>query len=257
MADTHFALSDQGQRRTTNQDRAITKDLKDGFTLLIVADGVGGAAGGETASSETVDAIVTSLEQEWIGDPERALLDAVSAANQRVRAIAKADPKIANMATTLVAALLTGPEAWIVSVGDSRAYLARNNTLEALTEDDSWVAEQVRAGVLSEDEAARSPYQNVVTKGIGVEEHVFPVVIGRTLEPGETLLLCSDGLYRVVADSEIAQVLQQRTLRTAAEVLVKMANDAGGPDNISVALYRFPGAGNDDVTIRAVIGGPV
>lgn len=254
MAEAHFALSDRGQRRATNQDRALTKELRDGYTLLIVADGVGGAAGGETASSETVAAIVTSLEQEWIGDPERALLDAVTAANQRVREIARADPKIANMATTLVAALMAGREAWIVSVGDSRAYLARDSTLEALTEDDSWVAEQLRAGILSEAEAARSPYQNVVTKGIGVEEQVTPLVIGRTLQQGETLLLCSDGLYRVVNDTDIAKTLQNRTLRVAGEMLVKMANEAGGPDNISVALYRHAIAGNDDTTVRAVIG---
>lgn len=257
VTESHFALSDRGRRRATNQDRAITKDLKGGYTLLVVADGVGGAAGGETASSETVATLLSSLEEEWIGDPERALLDAVTAANQRVRELAKADPKIGNMATTLVAALLAGREAWIVNIGDSRAYLSAYGTLTALTEDDSWVAEQLRSGALSEEEAARSPYQNVVTKGIGVEEHVTPEVIGRTLQPGETLLLCSDGLYRVVQPAEIVRTLEERPIRAAATRLVELANEAGGPDNISVALYRMSGGGNENTTVRAIIGGPV
>jgi PPM family protein phosphatase len=248
-AQHYFALSDKGQRRSSNQDRATARELEGGYTLLLVADGVGGSNGGETASTQTAEAVEAVLSREWISDPERALKEAVKAANDRVRETARADAQLANMATTLVVALVAGREAWIASIGDSRAYVAHDGEMRALTEDDSWVAEQIRSGALSEEDAAKSPYQNVITKGVGVEDTVILDITGETLTPGSTLLLCSDGLYRVVSPEEMVQALRTSSMERACKRLVDLANKAGGPDNISVALYRFRGTGSDAETI--------
>jgi protein phosphatase len=234
-----IALSDRGRRRATNQDRALARELPGGALLLLVADGVGGQGGGEVASAETVNAMVAALGEKDGGDLAGALVAAVGRANDRVRELGKADPELKGMATTLVAAVVRGSDTWIVSLGDSRAYRCRAGELEALTEDDSWVAEQVRAGLLTPEDAAKSPYQNVITRGIGVEEGIrVEHATHVTLEPDDTLLLCSDGLYRCVTPETIAETLVAGTVGEAAERLIDLANKAGGPDNISVAIYR-------------------
>lgn len=234
-----IALSDRGRRRATNQDRALARELPGGPLLLLVADGVGGQGGGEVASAETVNAMVAALGEGDRDDLASALIAAVRRANDRVRELGASDPELRGMATTLVAAVVKDGDAWIVSLGDSRAYVCRAGVLEALTEDDSWVAEQVRAGLLTPEDAARSPYQNVITRGIGVEEGVrVEAATHFALQPGDTLLLCSDGLYRCVTPETIADTLATGTVGEAAERLIDLANKAGGPDNISVAIYR-------------------
>jgi protein phosphatase len=203
-----------------------------------VADGVGGAAGGEVASAETVTAMVGSLTATPVEDPPAALWRAVTLANGRVRDVSQTDPHLSGMATTLVAALVRGNDAWIVSLGDSRAYLARDGSIDTLTEDDSWLAEQVRAGTLSPEDAARSPYQNVITRGIGVEERLKIEEPGHLrLRHGDRLLLCSDGLYRCVTPETMADTMTKLTPSEASARLIELANRAGGPDNISVAIY--------------------
>ena len=239
VAVQHVALTDPGKRRSNNQDQATTRDLGGGKVLLLVADGVGGAGGGEVASEAALESVVATLSSSSLGDPAEALRQAVRTANDRVRELATTDERLSSMATTLVVAIIDGPKAWIISTGDSRAYLCGRGSCEALTEDDSWVAEQVRAGALTPDEAAKSPYQNVITRGVGVEDTIdVDVVYELRLEPGQSILLCSDGLYRCVSPEEIAATLDGLALVAAAERLIAMANEAGGPDNISVALYR-------------------
>jgi protein phosphatase len=234
-----IALSDRGRRRATNQDRALARELPGGALLLLVADGVGGAGGGEVASAETVNAVVAALGESDRSDIPSSLLRAVARANERVRELGKIDPELKGMATTLVAAVVSNADAWIVSLGDSRAYVCRGGQLEPLTEDDSWVAEQVRAGLLTPEDAAKSPYQNVITRGIGVEEGVrLEAATHFALQPGDILFLCSDGLYRCVTPETIAETLVAGTVAEAAEKLIELANKAGGPDNISVAIYR-------------------
>lgn len=232
---------DKGQRRATNQDHADARSLPGGYILLIVADGVGGAGGGETASEETVKHMVGTLKTATLVDPPAVLREAVTATNQRVRDLQRTDTRLQQMATTLVTAIVKDGHAWIANVGDSRAYRCTPTELIPVTQDDSWVAEQVRAGTLTTEEAAQSPYQNVITKGIGVEEtlvleHVTEVDLSR----GDHLLLCSDGLYRAVAPETIVKTLQgTETVQEAAEQLIDFANEAGGPDNISVSIFRY------------------
>ena len=239
MAERYFALSDRGRKRSTNQDRALARELDGGFVLLVVSDGDGGAGGGEVASAETVNTFVAALVAEPVREPATRLWQAVTLANGRVRELGQTDPQLNGMATTLVAALVRDDDLWIVSLGDSRAYRARNGRVEALTEDDSWVAEQVRAGALSAEDAAKSPYQNVITRGIGVEERLNREdPIHSRLDANDIIVLCSDGLYRCVTPDTIADTVSRTDPGAAAERLVELANRAGGPDNISVAIYR-------------------
>ncbi len=241
MTERSYADSHKGQRRANNQDVSLARDLDDGLTLLIVADGVGGANGGEIASAETASAISGFVVANPQLEPADRLRSAVVLANDRVRARAKADLALNGMASTLVGALVGHGLAWIVNVGDSRAYLCVDSTSRALTEDDSWVAEQVRSGALSAEDAAKSPYQNVVTKGIGVEDVLTFDIEETPLSEGDVLLLCSDGLYRVVTPETMAATVRGTALKDAGRRLIELANRAGGPDNVSVALYREPG----------------
>ena len=240
MPDRFFSLTDKGQRRSSNQDHAAAVALPGGYILLIVADGVGGAGGGETASEETVNAFVATMWADEISDPGLALSNALDQANLRVRQLQSTDSKLAHMATTLVSALVHGDDAWIVNVGDSRAYRYASGSVDPLTQDDSWIAEQVRSGAMTPEEAAKSPYQNVITRGVGVEENLkIERIVHQRLDVGDVLLLCSDGLYRSVPGERIAATLDElEETNLAAERLIEMANAAGGPDNISVALYR-------------------
>ena len=239
VAQPHFHITHKGMRRETNQDQTTTRALPGGKTLLLVADGVGGAGGGEVASAETLESIVAQLAVEPLTDPADALRAAVRRANDVVRERATTDERLKTMATTLVAAIIDNGHAWLINVGDSRAYLYHGGAITALTEDDSWVAEQVRAGALTEEEAARSPYQNVITRGVGVEETINVEKVTRhELASGDVLVLCSDGLYRCVTPEQIGETLAAMPVDAAGKKLIDMANAAGGPDNISVALYR-------------------
>lgn len=254
MPDRFFHLTDRGQRRSSNQDHAASVSLPGGYILLVVADGVGGAGGGETASEETVNAFVATMWADDITEPEVTLSKALGEANRRVRELQKTDARLSNMATTLVSALIHEDDAWLISVGDSRGYRLRDEMVEALTQDDSWIAEQVRAGAMTAEEAAKSPYQNVITRGVGVEEDLqVERIVHEQLKEGDVLFLCSDGLYRSVAPEAIAKTLLEKPLANkAAERLIEMANEAGGPDNISIALYRHvrPVYDEDAPTIR-------
>ncbi|OAI40940.1 hypothetical protein AYO38_00735 [bacterium SCGC AG-212-C10] len=239
MPGQYAAATDRGQRRATNQDRALADRLPDGRSLLVVADGVGGMFGGERASEETVQTVAAEMQGLIGGEPDSLLQAAVEAANERVRQLRKEDHELAGMATTLVAALVTGDEAWLVSIGDSRAYVFKDGVLRQVTEDDSWVAEQVRMGILSPEEAEASPRQNVITRGIGVDESLHNEQVTHVrLGPGAMLLLCSDGLFRAISEEEIASMLPSGKVGDVVANLIERANAAGGPDNIGIALYR-------------------
>ena len=173
-----------------------------------------------------------------LSDPGGALLLAFKNANQRIRTASQADGR-AGMSSTLVAAVIEDGRAWIANVGDSRAALVRGGHLQQLTQDHSLVTEQVLAGAITDEEAEHSDYRNVITRAVGFDETVEPDVTGPVeLSPGSIILLYSDGLYRVVSNEEIAETVALHDAATAADKLVDMANRAGGPDNISVAIYR-------------------
>ena len=230
------ALTDTGKVRSANQDcfRIIPE-----IGLFLLADGMGGARGGERASRLTVDAVADVMSR----TPQRdaaTLLAAVEEANRRVHAESTADPRLEGMGTTLVAALETGEnDLAIASVGDSRAYLLHEGKLKVVTQDQTWVQEVGRPLGLDEETLRRHPMRHVLTMAVGVGTNVRIRYYAVQLAAGDTLLICSDGLHGVVPEPLVEQTLNSpEGLEEKCRTLVDAANTAGGPDNITVLLIR-------------------
>jgi len=236
------ARTDIGRRRKANEDEVLALPglgPRASWVLLAVADGIGGAQGGSKASQEAMRVLRVRLAN-WNGEnPAGALREAFARANDHLLDIGRRQAIYKGMGTTLVAALIDGREAWVANVGDSRAYHITIDSVRQVTEDHSLVADQVRAGYIDERAAASSPRRNVITRSLGGSRSMTVDVFGPLeLQAGESLLLCSDGLHGVVSDSEIAGVSTTLEPDAAVRRLISMANDRGGPDNISVVLAR-------------------
>lgn len=237
------AASDVGLLRKRNEDYVrVRSDSELGVTILAVADGMGGAPAGDVASAQAVETFqqrALELLAQEPDDVQHALRTAMLEANAEVLAQAQRHAGWRGMGTTLVAACVRETSAWIVNVGDSRAYHCRGEDATAITQDHSYVEEQVRAGRMTREEAARSPHRHVLTQALGGDGPIRPDLFGPLpLETGEGLLLCSDGLHGVLSDEAIAA---QATGMPSEAVtrLIAAANDRGGPDNITVALTRL------------------
>ncbi|RUA17043.1 MAG: Stp1/IreP family PP2C-type Ser/Thr phosphatase, partial [Clostridia bacterium] len=209
--------------------------------LFAVADGMGGHAAGEVASNQAISTLFTEYYTgEWI-DPQTTLAAAIEAANRTIFEMAEANDAMSGMGTTLVAALYRD-ETWLIAhVGDSRAYLFRDGKLKQLTQDHSWVAEQMNSGILSQDEAAHHPFRNVITRALGNEPEVTPDILTETAQPGEILLLCSDGLSNMVSEADMTGILKAYPLDDAANMLLELALERGAPDNITQVLVQLMG----------------
>lgn len=243
--------SDIGRLRSNNED---CYRMVESMRLFVVSDGMGGEAHGEVASALAVETIVkhcmdgdanpaTSLygdPQPGLGDKARRLASAVHLANRKIFQSAEEHPEQHGMGATLTAAWIDDGKLSIAHVGDSRAYLLRSGTLQQLTNDHSLVAEQVRRGILTAAEADQSEMQSVLLRALGTHEQVDVEAQENALFPGDILLLCSDGLTRMVTEPEIAGTLQVETSpQRAAEKLIELANDNGGQDNITVVVVRL------------------
>jgi len=242
------AESDLGRSRSVNEDFYLVDSDN---SLYLVADGMGGHGNGEIASRITVQTIAEHLRagsspsRRRLRDDERRmhntdrLREAIKAANEQVLAEVEKDEELAGMGATLVALLVDGSSCLVAHVGDSRAYRLREGRLEQLTEDHTWVHEQVSAGLLSDEEARSHPFRSVVTRAVGGGEDVLVDLESLDLRPGDSLLLCSDGLNAVLSDRDIEQKLQEEaTLEARCHELVAAANEGGGPDNITVVLLE-------------------
>ncbi len=236
------ARSDTGVSRMVNQDYAYAGALPsaDAWTLLAVADGVGGHAAGEWASQRAIELLASSLAEHLSGaDPARAFETAIAAANEIVNAEARRQGS-PGAATTLVAGLVSEGQFWWANVGDSRLYLVSEGRSAQVSADHSWVAEQVRQGLIPPEDARHHPRRNVVTRTVGFEARVLPDTGGPIpLSPGDAVVLCSDGLHGPVDEDDIARTVIALDPELAAERLIQMANEAGGPDNITVVIARF------------------
>ena len=237
-----FGETDIGRVRSVNQDDFAVRDGGEsplGDALAAVADGMGGHAAGEVASEMSLALLIESLNGES-APGEDALRRAFARANAGVFREASAKPEYRGMGTTLVAALIAGGDMIIGNVGDSRMYLHRGGELRRVTQDHSWVGEMVAAGALTEEQAARHPRRNILTRALGVGASVESDVARMRLRRGDRIMLCSDGLHGMVDDKKIAEIIGARSLdlKKAARELIDLANGAGGTDNITVALAR-------------------
>jgi protein phosphatase len=226
--------------------------------LFVLSDGMGGEAHGEVASALAVETVtkhcLDSREnhatplfgevQASLSDQTKRLASAVHLANKRIFEAAEGHLEQRGMGATLTAAWIDGAKLSIAHVGDSRAYLLRSGTLQQLTSDHSLVAEQVRRGIITAAEAEESQMQSVLIRALGAQPEVEVDVEEHTLFVRDILILCSDGLTRMVTEPEIAGTLQAETNPTrAAEKLVALANEYGGADNVTVIVIRLePGS---------------
>lgn len=238
-----WGQTDVGLKRENNQDTILVdKDLG----LYIVADGMGGHKGGEVASSMAVDVVrevVASYIQTGRKIPPPELLKvAYSEASARIYKASTVDnPELAGMGTTMVCALLKDDQIFIGNVGDSRAYLMRDDLMWQVTEDHSLVNEQIRAGVIKPGEEKDVVGKNVITRSVGFEHIVNVDVISRKVIPNEKILLCSDGLSGMINDREIFRICQRNSSKEAVTVCINEAKRAGGDDNISVVIFDVLG----------------
>jgi len=234
------AATDRGRMREGNEDSYLAAG-----PLAAVADGMGGHRAGEVASATAMDQLSTLRDGgPWKDDRAagEALKRAVAEANRRIRELAADDKALEGMGTTLTALLEDGDSVHLAHVGDSRAYLLRHGELSGLTEDHTLVQELVRQGRLRPEDAERHPQRSIITRALGVDSDVEIDTATYKIVPGDRLLLCTDGLSGVVDHTRIRNVL----LRTpdpqqAADKLVALANEAGGPDNITVIVLDAEG----------------
>jgi len=233
-----YALTDPGKVRTSNQDAfRLVPELG----LFVLADGMGGARGGERASALAVDCVTDVLARSSYRDAA-ALLGAVEEANQRVLKEAMRDARLEGMGTTLVAALETSAhDVAIASVGDSRAYVLSHGNLRAITEDQTWVQEVGRNLGLDDESLRNHPMRHVLTMAVGVGTAIRIRYYAVELAPGDVMMLSSDGLHGVVANEEIERILSAApgSLEEMCRALVDAAHKAGSPDNVTVVLIRI------------------
>ena len=246
------ALTDVGVKRNHNEDCVgITPHW--GFAVL--ADGMGGHNAGEVASSMAVEIITRHFESE-LPSKEESKLDAntgltgesmlaqevIGVANNAIYEAAQGNQECSGMGTTVVVAMFYGNRVTAAHVGDSRMYRLRAGCLSHVTEDHSLVQEQVRRGLLTMEDARQSSIKNLVTRALGIEQGVEPDVVEDIFQAGDVYMMCSDGLTDVVPDEAIRLTIldNMKNLNKAATQLIQLANDAGGPDNISVILVRTP-----------------
>jgi len=241
------AATDLGRRRDHNEDCHATwvpdprsPGARHG-ALLLVADGMGGSQAGEVASRITTDTVVREYRSDEHDDPAAALLSAITLANETVHRESVERPDRGGMGTTCTAAVVRGGELYLGHVGDSRAYLVQNGQIRQLTQDHSLVAQLVREQQITEEQARVDPRRNVVTRSVGVgrEVQVDAWRYDAPLEPGDTLVLCTDGLHGVVVNAEIAEIASGPDLEEACRKLIALANERGGPDNITVIIARI------------------
>ena len=235
-----FSKIDIGNRRNTNQDACHTCSLPGDAVLAVVCDGMGGASGGDIASSTAVGAVANYVNGAY--NPKQSnssvaelLKNAVSSANIEVYDLACSNEELKGMGTTIVAAIVRDNTALICNVGDSRAYIIDDN-LTQITRDHSVVQSLIESGKLTPEEARVHPKKNVITRALGVEENVIPDVYEINFGENSKLLLCTDGLSNFVSGEEILSTFKNNDIKDVADILIDKANEGGGGDNITAAV---------------------
>ncbi len=231
---------DIGRCRTVNQDYVYVSETPIGNlpNLFIVADGMGGHKAGELASEYAVLAFVESIEKSMKTIPLQILKRAAQYANFKLREKAKESENYQGMGTTLVAVTIWKQMAYVISIGDSRLYKI-NEEIAQVTTDHSLVEEMIRLGEISKEEGRNHPDKNIITRAIGVSEEIEPDFFDISLEDGEQLLLCSDGLTNMLCDLEIKGIIKKHLdIEEKVELLIQEANKEGGKDNIGLIVIE-------------------
>jgi protein phosphatase len=265
---TVFGKTDLGRTRDHNEDSFLVADLTTREaslqpsvrehllgpkgTLLLVADGMGGAASGEVASQMAIDTVFRHLEKTWCADdatgPEQFathLKEAVEVTNTKIYTAARERPEHKGMGTTATAVGVLGDHLYIAQVGDSRAYLVRRGEATQLTKDQSLMQRLVDAGELTEEEAEKSERKNIILQALGPDQKVKVDLTHQDVRRGDVIVVCSDGLSGQVKKEEIAGIVTplDKDLVQASAELIDLANQRGGPDNITVVVARLSGDG--------------
>jgi serine/threonine protein phosphatase PrpC len=262
-----FGRTDVGRTREHNEDAFVVADLTvndaslqpsvrkhrvgDKGTLFMVADGMGGAAAGEIASQMAIECVLKELRENWMpldrGTPDAfasCLKRAAQVANQMIHGYASSHQEYRGMGTTATIAGLLADTLYVAQVGDSRGYLVRNGVAKQITKDQSLMQKLIEAGELTEEEAAMSERRNIILQALGPEPGIKVDLTFQRLRRGDTLVLCSDGLSGQVTKDDIARIVAaEADLVQACRKLIELANEAGGPDNITVIIARFEGDG--------------
>lgn len=238
-----FASSDIGKAREINQDYYSIPKPEDSLQLFILADGMGGYNGGEIASSLATASAKSYIENNFdkIEHNKEAILEliknAIEYANMVVFEKSKQEPNLEGMGTTLDICFIYNNKVYVGHVGDSRIYRIRGEIIRKLTKDHSYVQQLVEDGKITREEAEHHPKKNMLLKALGCTSMVEPDLRARNIETGDILLMCSDGLTNMVEEKEIYRVVRENP-ETAAQVLVELANAAGGYDNITVVIIK-------------------
>lgn len=235
-----WAVSDKGSKRESNQDSYL---VNESLGIFVVADGMGGHSGGEVASSLAVQTVENEIKiMKGQPSPFKEIIQKVYE-KASIRIFDKAaieSPELMGMGTTMVGCFVHEESIYIGNVGDSRCYLYDKQNLWQITEDHSLLNEQIRSGILKPEQAASFTGRNVITRSVGYERVVHPDVIERVVQPGETYLLCSDGLSGMVPDHKILDTFRTKSLNEVALALVNLAIAHGGDDNVTVLVLHFP-----------------
>ena len=251
-----WARTDLGLKRELNEDSYLADS---NINLYIVADGMGGHAGGNIASKMSVNIIRKQVRaarkagdlfsKDAVENESPAILkmleESIKEASAEIFDKSDRQPELAGMGTTVTLVLTHGKRAYVAHVGDSRLYRLRNGKFEQLTEDHSLVNEQVKAGFITSEEAQHSRFRNIITRSVGFESEVIADTQSLPMKPADVYLICSDGLTGMVEDEEIQEAIMKARLSQAPARLVDLANQAGGEDNVTVIILRY-GDGEHD-----------
>ena len=236
-----FSMTHIGQRREMNQDYMFTSETAVGNlpNLFLVADGMGGHAAGDYASRFTVEKLVELIGKSNENEPVAIMKSAVSMTNSMLLTEAHADPAKSGMGTTIVAATVIGNTLYAANVGDSRLYVI-GEKIQQITRDHSLVQEMVRMGELDPEQARKHPKKNIITRALGAEKTVDIDFFDLKLEPGDVILMCSDGLSNMVEDSQLRKIISDTStdLDEKGRILIREANRNGGKDNIAIVLVE-------------------
>lgn len=261
-----FARTEVGCARERNEDAFLVLDLLTGTTgflpktrqrpvgppgtIVAVCDGMGGAASGDLASKLALEALEEVMRRRAplldVVTVEQAMLDTVTLANRKIAEYTQANPASRGMGTTMTAAAVFGPDIVLVQVGDSRAYLRRGTMLQQLTMDQNIVGQLIATGKIRPEDARTVRHRNMLLEAIGVQPRVGPDLIRVRIQPGDTLMLCTDGLNGPLEDTHVLSLLlEHEDPVRCCRALTEAACAAGGPDNVTVAMVRFVGEGGD------------